>query len=969
MTGTGRTAADLGGTDACPHSEVLAAFVDGRLDGDRRAQVEDHVSRCEACYDVVKETLRTLAEMDEGARGGGSGGVLPFIRRPALRIVLPIAAALVIGLGTAALWRSPDAYAEAVRPLVQAMGERRFFDARLTGGFQYARVAAPLRSGGAAPSVPWEVYAAADSLKRRSESARTPEAERALAAAYLVTGDLDQGVAVLERLAGESPSDASVLSDLSAAYLTRARAKGTASDLGSALDAAARATRAAPDLPEALFNHALALDALGMRSEADALWRELATRQAGTGWGEEAAERLKATAPGTSRGPEPRSGAGGGVDWMAARGRLEEEIPYRWAAAMTADPPASIDLGEARALAEGLLQRSGETFHRELVAELEAVSKTGGARMAAAFLALQRAESAAGQDRWQESYEAALEARAASAAGSPAAWLGAVRTGNALYYLSRLSEAEEVLDDVVRRCPQRYLAPRARAQWLLGLVRFTRQRPYEALQAHEEARRLYEVLGERPHAVFLRGLIAQDLFALGHEERGWREWVAAMLELESVPLSPRRQFSILWEAARRLLHDRSAASLALLNRSVEQSRTTSDVPLLMAALVRRARAALRCGEIEMARADAEEARTLQARVSQELRGRWARDLDLLTHEMQARASGLAAVELQAIADAMAGEGNEFETVDVRELAARELERAGRREEAAEELERILDVGDRAARAIDDAVDAALFRRRLADLRLSLARLRLETGQPWEAFLALEGALHRDEPTENRIEKVRALLPADTTLIRFMATSRGLYRWSVRPDGMESALEGSMDVARAAVRVLRTEIRRPARHVYVAPAGALRMLPWGRLFAEAEAPGPPDGASLSLAAEGPSRRDERGSTLVRVAILATPESIGNGGSRLPELPEVVHELHMLQDLYAPGSAACRRAPRRTSAACWMAPTSCTSPATRWWTRSMPRGRHCSSATAMGRGSRSTPPTWRASAGAGRRAWWS
>ena len=82
MTGTGRTAADLGGTDACPHSEVLAAFVDGRLDGDRRAQVEDHVSRCEACYDVVKETLRTLAEMDEGARGAAAAACCPSFGVP-----------------------------------------------------------------------------------------------------------------------------------------------------------------------------------------------------------------------------------------------------------------------------------------------------------------------------------------------------------------------------------------------------------------------------------------------------------------------------------------------------------------------------------------------------------------------------------------------------------------------------------------------------------------------------------------------------------------------------------------------------------------------------------------------------------------------------------------------------------------------------------------------------------------------
>jgi hypothetical protein len=41
-----------------PSPEVLAAFVDGRLDGDARAEVVAHLDRCRDCYEVFAGTVR-----------------------------------------------------------------------------------------------------------------------------------------------------------------------------------------------------------------------------------------------------------------------------------------------------------------------------------------------------------------------------------------------------------------------------------------------------------------------------------------------------------------------------------------------------------------------------------------------------------------------------------------------------------------------------------------------------------------------------------------------------------------------------------------------------------------------------------------------------------------------------------------------------------------------------------------------
>src|SRR5262249_37315157 len=52
---------------SCPDLEVLSAYVDGKLRRRERERVAEHISRCDSCYAVVRETLLTRSQVAEDA--------------------------------------------------------------------------------------------------------------------------------------------------------------------------------------------------------------------------------------------------------------------------------------------------------------------------------------------------------------------------------------------------------------------------------------------------------------------------------------------------------------------------------------------------------------------------------------------------------------------------------------------------------------------------------------------------------------------------------------------------------------------------------------------------------------------------------------------------------------------------------------------------------------------------------------
>lgn len=298
------------GGPVCPSPQMLAEYLDGKLDATQRGRIEDHISRCEDCYFVVKETTVTLAEIgveapglggaDAPGRGALAVGSPRHRRLLAIRSVLPIAAMLIVALGSLAPWRQAhptDAYSDAVKPLVEAVGSRRLFEPRLSGGFRFGPLLEPRRGLERSPGI-WAIWEASERLKKSIGAPRSTIDRGALAAAQLLLGEADEAVLVLQAaVAGPSDSQADralVLADLAAAYLVRATSKGTGADDLLAVETSRQALVIDPTRTEALYNLAIALERVGRGAEALEAWDRAIASERDPGWREEARRRRSA---------------------------------------------------------------------------------------------------------------------------------------------------------------------------------------------------------------------------------------------------------------------------------------------------------------------------------------------------------------------------------------------------------------------------------------------------------------------------------------------------------------------------------------------------------------------------------------------------------------------------------------------------------------------------------------------------
>lgn len=281
----------------CPDLETIAAYLDGRLTERERARVTAHLVDCEDCYALFSESARVLEPP----------AVVPWYERlkstitpmrPAVVIgwtgtALATAAALTmfVQTGQLARWRSSDSNLQA---LVAAVGTDRPIEARLTGGFAYGTFRGALRSGdqSAVAGSP-DVRIAVAEVEKEALVKRSPGTLRALGAAYLVTGETVRAISVLEEAAQRSALDASILSDLSAAYLSGADRVNRQDDLAKALAAANRAVKVDPTLAEAWFNRAYALERLSLIQEARAAWQEYLRHDSDSAWAVEARRHLE----------------------------------------------------------------------------------------------------------------------------------------------------------------------------------------------------------------------------------------------------------------------------------------------------------------------------------------------------------------------------------------------------------------------------------------------------------------------------------------------------------------------------------------------------------------------------------------------------------------------------------------------------------------------------------------------------
>lgn len=367
---------DMVTASSCPDAEVLAAYVDEGLGADEHAQLERHLAECDSCRVIVARVVDTKSAVGAATTvagtSGGSGGARHFFRFSRAQAAwgagsLAAAAAvltMIINVG----------YRSKLADLAAAVGEERTVEARLTGGFRYGPVRAPVRSGGSsAASDDWTVYAAASRIREVARNDPSASNLHALGVSHLVLGEYDNAVRAIEDAVADDPEPAQYHSDLAAAYLARAKHLNRPDDLPRALGAAERALKRNADLNEARFNRALALEALFLEDQARQAWEEYLARDPASGWTSEAREHLqtlqqRATPHDGARNNSPPpitdTTVEAALDWL-----LRQGLPA-WADAVLAGDSqhAALHSSQLRSYAQQISAANGDPFPVALAA-------------------------------------------------------------------------------------------------------------------------------------------------------------------------------------------------------------------------------------------------------------------------------------------------------------------------------------------------------------------------------------------------------------------------------------------------------------------------------------------------------------------------------------------------------------------------------------------------------------------------
>ena len=286
----------------CLDANVVAAYVDGTLDRPARARVQAHLAGCDTCYELVAEILHTQEEPGEGTatadRAPLQGVVVPFARRrgviAGVGSLAAAAAALLLVVQLQPDWwvrlrgGGPD---PQIARLVEALGDERTVDGRLSGGFRYGPLRSPIRSGRLSDNL--ALLAAAGELQQAAQSDRTPENLHGWGVAQLLLGQYDGSIDALHAAQLARPRNPSYLADLGAAHLGRATSMDRRDDLAPGLDAVDKALVIAPALAEAWFTKARLLERLQRRADAIDAWNRYLQLDPASPWSEDARRHLK----------------------------------------------------------------------------------------------------------------------------------------------------------------------------------------------------------------------------------------------------------------------------------------------------------------------------------------------------------------------------------------------------------------------------------------------------------------------------------------------------------------------------------------------------------------------------------------------------------------------------------------------------------------------------------------------------
>lgn len=531
-----------------------------------------------------------------------NGGVL---RQFAQRLVLILGLVGLVALAVPLLLRlrvaatekaqADELYSPAYGRLLDSLGATRPIEARLSGwrAYQpYRRSPANRRdsaktgphtrgaglsrpSGVPAAPIPPEVGRA---IRTAAERRPSPENLAAQAVLNLLEGDAGAAAEGLRKALARRPADMRLLNDFAAASLTRFEMTGDLKPAFETLEAVERSEQPRPP-PPMLFNEALTLERLGLRSRAIAAWRRYLGEDARSGWAREAAGRLDAL--------ERAAHAGQVVARLLASPETERQARGR-------NPWADRQFGERTLLprcAERALagDRAGTEAALDSVEHLASALPDGGGRLLVASAAAIRKAQRAG-DR----------ARLARLAGGHRAYARAFRLRRSEHSAEAWALLGRAIDDLqaagspfelrarllriaVAREPDwaeiQYVERAASEAGFPSLIaEVRREAAYRstlegrfgpALELYEEAQRHFAALGESEMVAVLAAMRADLFEAIGNERLEMKELAEALAGAPAVS-DPWNRYSIYVVAA-------TAATSKFRRSAVELRREAGEV--------------------------------------------------------------------------------------------------------------------------------------------------------------------------------------------------------------------------------------------------------------------------------------------------------------------------------------------------------------------------------------------------------
>jgi len=649
----------------CPDSGTLAAYADGRLGEAARRSLEEHLSGCDACLDVIADVMALEAgwPTQESVRRPliRDRRALAWSATAALLAALALPSVLFVErLGRAT--PSDEALAESGRP--------RWTWSRLGTG-------------------------------RESAESMTATGLHARGMRQAVEGNWNAAAIALAAATQAQPEDARFQSDAAAAYLERAESPGHAADVVRAFGAAQRAVWLDPSLGEAWFNRAVALERLELRSLARAAWADYLRVDSSSPWAAEARRHTEALASRrpADRWPALEAALRRRVDptlveeavrqhASAARRFLETELFPKWAAAATSGAGALSAREDLQAMAAAFERFAGDTFYRDTVAAIERAERAGPAAFRALALAHAYYANAAALLADDQIAEArpGMEsaANALAQARSPYAVRARLDLAAIAYYTGQSAALASMLtplhDETVHHS---YAFLESRTSWLLGLASFAAGQYIEAQGRWERMLAATERMEDGEGRAAAHGLLANLLEHIGDNDGAWRHRLAYLHLLSEYP-ADRVRFGLLISAAGHALKEDAAAALPLQDAVIEEATRSGRAAAVPEAHAQRASILAMLGRSSEARAAMDAAwaalrsvedPALGARLERALLAAEARTLDSLEDPTAVQAAERAVTIANAAGDAA-------RLPELYLLVGRAYLRAGRMQDAA-----------------------------------------------------------------------------------------------------------------------------------------------------------------------------------------------------------------------------------------------------------------------------------------------